>query len=85
MAQQWTRLECEAIVADYLAMLYAECRGEPYSKADHRRKLNNNYKIVLMVLSSINIRISAPSFLMPITFISGVTNLPGITRRCWKR
>ena len=39
MAQQWTRLECEAIVADYLAMLYAECRGETYSKADHRRKL----------------------------------------------
>jgi len=39
MAQQWTRLECEAIVADYLAMLYAECRGEPYSKTDHRRKL----------------------------------------------
>jgi hypothetical protein len=39
MAQKWTRLECEAIVADYLAMLYAECRGEPYSKVDHRRKL----------------------------------------------
>ena len=39
MSQQWSRLECEAIVADYLAMLYAECRGESYSKAEHRRRL----------------------------------------------
>jgi hypothetical protein len=39
MSQQWTRLECEAIVADYLAMLYAECRGEAYSKTEHRRLL----------------------------------------------
>jgi len=45
MSQQWSRLECEAIVADYISMLYAECRGEAYSKAGHRRslkqKLNN--------------------------------------------
>lgn len=39
MSQQWSRLECEAIVADYLTMLYAECRGESYSKAEHRRLL----------------------------------------------
>jgi hypothetical protein len=39
MSQQWSRFECEAIVADYLAMLHAGCRGEPYSKADHRRLL----------------------------------------------
>jgi len=39
MSQQWSRLECEAIVADYIAMLYAECRGERYSKAEHRRLL----------------------------------------------
>jgi hypothetical protein len=39
MSQQWSRFECEAIVADYLAMLHAECRGEPYSKADRRRLL----------------------------------------------
>jgi len=39
MAEQWSRLECEAIVADYLSMLYAECRGESYSKAEHRRLL----------------------------------------------
>jgi len=39
MSQQWSRLECEAIVADYIAMLYAECRGERYSKAEHRRRL----------------------------------------------
>mgnify|MGYP001828025214 FL=1 len=39
MSQQWSRLECEMIVADYLLMLYAECRGENYSKAEHRRVL----------------------------------------------
>jgi hypothetical protein len=39
LAQQWSLLECEAIVADYFAMLAAECRGEPYSKAEHRRVL----------------------------------------------
>jgi hypothetical protein len=39
MSQQWSRLECEAIVADYLSMLYAQCRGETYSKAEHRRTL----------------------------------------------
>jgi len=44
MAQQWTRLECEAIVADYLVMLYAECRGEPFSKAEHRRRLKQQLK-----------------------------------------
>jgi hypothetical protein len=35
----WTRLEVEATVADYLAMLEAELRGEPFSKAEHRRNL----------------------------------------------
>lgn len=39
MSQHWSRFECEAILADYLAMLYAECRGESYSKAEHRRLL----------------------------------------------
>jgi hypothetical protein len=39
MSQQWSRLECETIVADYLSMPYAECRGETYSKAEHRRQL----------------------------------------------
>jgi len=39
MAQQWSRLECEAVVVDYLSMPYAEYRGETYSKADHRRLL----------------------------------------------
>ncbi len=41
----WSRVECEAIVADYIDMLSHECRGEPFSKAEHRRvlqeKLNN--------------------------------------------
>ena len=39
MSNSWSRTECEAIVADYLMMLYAECRGETYSKAEHRRLL----------------------------------------------
>jgi hypothetical protein len=31
--------ECEAITADYLAMLASECSGQRYSKAEHRRAL----------------------------------------------
>ena len=41
----WSRVECEAIVADYIDMLSLECRGESFNKAEHRRvlqeKLNN--------------------------------------------
>lgn len=39
MADDWSRLEVEATVADYLAMLGAELAGVPYSKAAHRRDL----------------------------------------------
>jgi len=39
MAENWSRLECEAIVEDYLQMLSEECRGENYSKTEHRRNL----------------------------------------------
>lgn len=39
MAQDWTREEVEATVADYLAMLSAEHMGQEYSKAEHRRSL----------------------------------------------
>ena len=35
----WSRVEVEAIVADYVAMLTAELRREPYSKTAHRRAL----------------------------------------------
>jgi hypothetical protein len=45
MAEDWTREEVEATVADYLAMLSAQHMGQEYSKADHRRglgKLLNN-------------------------------------------
>jgi hypothetical protein len=35
----WSRLENEAIVADYLDMLELELRGEPVNKTDHRRRL----------------------------------------------
>jgi len=35
----WTRGEVEAIVADYLLMLAAELKGQPYSKAEHNRTL----------------------------------------------
>lgn len=40
MPGRWSRVECEAIVADYLDMLARECRGERYSKAEHRRNLH---------------------------------------------
>jgi hypothetical protein len=39
MAQDWTREEVEATVADYLAMLSAEHMGQEYSKAEHRGSL----------------------------------------------
>lgn len=39
MAQDWTREEVEATVADYLAMFSAERMGQDYSKAEHRRSL----------------------------------------------
>lgn len=41
MANDWSRPEVEATVADYLAMLGAELAGVPYSKAVHRRDLIN--------------------------------------------
>lgn len=41
----WDWLECEAVVADYFAMMELELRGERYNKTQHRRnlqpKLNN--------------------------------------------
>lgn len=39
MPGDWSRLEVEATVSDYLEMLEAEIRGEPYVKAEHRRAL----------------------------------------------
>ena len=38
-SDDWSITEVEATVADYLAMLEAELRGAPYSKAEHRRAL----------------------------------------------
>ena len=35
----WTRGEVEAVVADYLLMLAAELKGQPYSKTEHNRAL----------------------------------------------
>jgi hypothetical protein len=35
----WDRMEVEAAVADYLAMLRLERMGEPYNKSEHRRRL----------------------------------------------
>ena len=35
----WSRVECEAIVADYIDMLSRECRREPFNKTEHRRVL----------------------------------------------
>lgn len=36
----WTRVEVEATIADYFAMLEAELRGENYSKTEHRKRLS---------------------------------------------
>jgi hypothetical protein len=35
----WSDLENDAIVADYMAMLSADLSGQPYSKAEHNRAL----------------------------------------------
>lgn len=35
----WSRIECELIVQDYMSMYEKEMRGEKYSKAEHRRQL----------------------------------------------
>src|SRR5687768_10512703 len=39
MADDWSREEVEAAVADYLQMLHAERAGVPYNKTEHRRAL----------------------------------------------
>lgn len=39
MPAPWTPEEVAATVADYLEMLDLELRGQPYSKADHNRRL----------------------------------------------
>jgi len=38
----WSRLEVEAVVADYLDMLALELRGELFNKAEHNRNLARN-------------------------------------------
>jgi len=44
MAEPWSRLEVEATVSDYLAMLRDELSGIDYNKADHRRRLQAHLK-----------------------------------------
>jgi len=39
LGDAWDWLECEAIVADYFAMMELELRGERYNKSQHRREL----------------------------------------------
>lgn len=45
LGDAWDWLECEAVVADYFAMMELELKGERYNKSQHRRelqkKLNN--------------------------------------------
>ena len=41
MANDWSREEVEAAVADYFVMLGKELRGEVYNKAEHNRQLLN--------------------------------------------
>lgn len=40
MPGAWSQQEVEAVIADYFAMLSLELRREQYSKAEHRRNLN---------------------------------------------
>ena len=35
----WTQQECRELIRDYFQMLDEELRGQPYSKADHNRSL----------------------------------------------
>ncbi|MEQ8330058.1 MAG: DUF3883 domain-containing protein [Longimicrobiales bacterium] len=37
--RDWSRLEVEAVVADYFDMLHAQLRGRDYVKTEHRRRL----------------------------------------------
>src|SRR5580658_8869363 len=39
MLEPWSRIEVEAAVTDYFAMLGKELRGEPFNKAEHNRSL----------------------------------------------
>lgn len=39
MAENWTRAENEAVVADYLTMLELELVGQSFNKAEHNRQL----------------------------------------------
>lgn len=39
-AENWSQIECDLIVKDYLAMLFVEMQGEKYNKTEHRRKLS---------------------------------------------
>lgn len=39
MSRDWTRIEVEALVSDYLSMLACELQEEPYNKTEHRRAL----------------------------------------------
>ena len=39
MAEDWSRAEVEATVADYFDMLDHEVRGRDYNKSAHRRRL----------------------------------------------
>jgi hypothetical protein len=41
MSDAWSREEVEAAVADYFVMLGKELQGQPYSKAEHNRQLQN--------------------------------------------
>lgn len=39
MSENWSALEVEAVVSDYLQMLMLERKGTPYNKAEHNRVL----------------------------------------------
>lgn len=39
---EWSQVECNVIVVDYLDMLHKELKGEGFSKAEHRRSIIPN-------------------------------------------
>ena len=41
MAEAWSNIEVEVIVADYLDMLNTELKGKPFNKTEHRSKIKH--------------------------------------------
>jgi hypothetical protein len=72
LGDAWDWLECEAVVADYFAMMAFELRGERYNKSQHRRALQS--KLINRSDSSIEFKhqnVSAIMIELGYPYISG--------------